>query len=145
MEQSCDLTNRNRIGGVRDRTSWPQAAKSTSTKGHGCRSGRCAAKAVELTPGGLHRVPEGTGGTARGPDRDAGVSRGYVGVWERIEGPNGTERLVGRASRGWKAAENGPMSWPFGRKEKYGDVITLAGNVDCAVTLVTGTPEEAYD
>ncbi len=28
-----------------------------SIKGHGCRSGRAAGKATELTWGGLHRVP----------------------------------------------------------------------------------------
>ena len=31
-------------------------AKSVSTKGPGCKFGGCAAKAVELTPGGLSRV-----------------------------------------------------------------------------------------
>jgi len=38
-------------------------AKSISIKGWGCKSGGCAAKAAELTPGGLWRVPEG--GTER--------------------------------------------------------------------------------
>jgi len=31
--------------------------KSISIKGQGCKSGRCAVKAVVLTPGGLRRVP----------------------------------------------------------------------------------------
>ena len=33
-------------------------AKSISIKGQGCKSGRCVAKAVVLTSGGLRRVPE---------------------------------------------------------------------------------------
>jgi hypothetical protein len=56
LEQSRDLTNRNRIGGSQGRTSGQTATKSISIKGSGCRSGRCAVKAVELTPGGLRRV-----------------------------------------------------------------------------------------
>ena len=56
-EQSRDLTNRNRIRGSQGRTSRQGPTKSISIKGSGCRSGRCAAKAVELTPGGLRRVP----------------------------------------------------------------------------------------
>ena len=57
VEQSRDLTNRNRIRGNRGRTSGRRIAKSTSIKGHGCRSGRDAVKAVRLTPGGLCSVP----------------------------------------------------------------------------------------
>jgi hypothetical protein len=90
VEQSCDLTDRNRIGGVRDRTSWRQAAKSISTKGHGRKSGRCAEKAVELTPGGLRRVSEsglrGPKGTLTAGQESA---EGIVDERERIEGPNG--------------------------------------------------------
>jgi hypothetical protein len=56
-EQSRDLTNRNRIRGILGRTSGPHIAKSTSIKGHGCRSGGAAAKAIELTWGGLRHVP----------------------------------------------------------------------------------------
>lgn len=33
----------------------------------------------------------------------------------------------------------------FYLKEHYGDKVLLAGNVDCAVTLVSGTPEEVYN
>ncbi len=58
MEQNRDLTNRNRIGGSSGRTSGQATTKSRSIKGLCCKSGRCAAKAVELTPGGLHRVPD---------------------------------------------------------------------------------------
>ena len=32
--------------------------KSTSIKGQGCKSGGCAVKTAELTPGDLRRVPE---------------------------------------------------------------------------------------
>jgi len=57
VEQNRDLTNRNRIRGILGRTSGRRTAKSRSIKGQGCRSGRCAAKAIELTWGGLRRVP----------------------------------------------------------------------------------------
>ena len=57
MEQSRDPTNRNRIRGILGRTSGRLIAKSNSIKGQDCRSGRCAGKAIELTWGGLHRVP----------------------------------------------------------------------------------------
>lgn len=64
--------------------------KSISTKGHGCKSGRCAAKAVELTPGGLRRVSE-TGlrepkGTLTAMQESA---EGIVDEREPIEGLNG--------------------------------------------------------
>jgi len=71
-------------------------AKSISTKGHGCKSGRCAVKAVGLTPGGLPRVskaglrePQGTL-TARQESAE-----GIVDEQELVEGPNGMERRVG--------------------------------------------------
>ena len=57
MDQSRDLTNRNRIRGILGRTSGQLTAKSNSIKGQGCRSGRCAVKAVRLTPGDLRSVP----------------------------------------------------------------------------------------
>ena len=78
MEQNCDLTNRNRIGGIFGRTSGQLIAKSRSIKGQGCRSGRCAVKAVRLTPGDLRSVPQlGTEGAMRRLDRNAEVSRGH--------------------------------------------------------------------
>ena len=55
-EQNRDLTNRNRISGIPGRTSGRLITKSISIKGQGCRSGRCAGKATELTWGGLRRV-----------------------------------------------------------------------------------------
>ena len=59
VARNRDLTNRNRIGGIRSRTSGQLIAKSIAIKGCGCRSGRCAGKAIELTSGGLHRVSSG--------------------------------------------------------------------------------------
>ena len=57
MEQNRDLTNRNRIRGIPGRTSGPLIAKSISINDQGCRSGRGAGKAIELTQGGLRHVP----------------------------------------------------------------------------------------
>ena len=57
VKQNCDLTNRNRIRGNAGRTSWLETAKSISIESLRCRSGGCAGKAVELTPGGLCRCP----------------------------------------------------------------------------------------
>ena len=56
-EQNRDLTNRNRISGISGRTSGLLIAKSISIKGQGCRSGRGAGKAIELTWGDLRHVP----------------------------------------------------------------------------------------
>jgi len=57
VEQNRDLTDRNRIGGIPGRTSGRLTAKSTSIKDQGCRFGRGAGKAIELTQGGLRHVP----------------------------------------------------------------------------------------
>ena len=43
VEQSCDLTNRNRIEGMTGWTSWLGTAKSTSIEALWCRSGGRAA------------------------------------------------------------------------------------------------------
>ena len=59
MNQNRDLTDRNRIRGRLGRTSGRLIAKSISIKGQACISGRCAGKAIELTWGGLRRVPKG--------------------------------------------------------------------------------------
>ena len=48
--------DKNRIRGIRRRTSRPMATKSRSIKGAGCKSGGCALKAVELTSGDLPSV-----------------------------------------------------------------------------------------
>jgi hypothetical protein len=45
--------DKNRIRGIRCRTSGLMIAKSVSIKGIGCKSGGCALKAVELTSGDL--------------------------------------------------------------------------------------------
>jgi hypothetical protein len=44
---------KNRMGGIRCRTSELASAKSISIKGTGCRFGGCVRKAVELTSGDL--------------------------------------------------------------------------------------------
>ena len=53
MEQKREPMYKNRIRGMRCRTSGQLIAKSISIKGTGCKSGGCALKAVELTSGGL--------------------------------------------------------------------------------------------
>ena len=53
MEQTYEPMDKNRIRGIRCRTSGHMTAKSISIKGTGCKSGGCALKAVELTSGGL--------------------------------------------------------------------------------------------
>jgi hypothetical protein len=58
VEQRREPMDKNRIGGIRRRTSGQRIAKSTSIKGAGCKFGGCAWKAVELTSGGLSAVPE---------------------------------------------------------------------------------------
>jgi hypothetical protein len=50
--------DKNRIRGIRRRTSGQMIAKSISINGAGCKFGGCALKAVELTSGGLPHVPE---------------------------------------------------------------------------------------
>ncbi len=50
--------DKNRIGGLRRRTSRQRTAKSISIKGAGGKSGGCALKAVVLIAGGLPHVPE---------------------------------------------------------------------------------------
>src|SRR5258708_29175993 len=57
VEQNRGMTNRNRISGIPGRTSGRLIAKSISIKGRGCRSGGRAGEAIELTWGGLRRVP----------------------------------------------------------------------------------------
>ena len=57
MEQTHEPMDKNRIRGIQCWTSGQMTAKSVSIKGTGCKSGGCALKAVELTSGGLRRVP----------------------------------------------------------------------------------------
>ncbi len=113
VEQICDLTNRNRIQGSRIRTSKQMIAKSKVIKGYGCRSGGCAEKVVELTPGGSAMcLGNKTEETARQPDRNVELSRGRSSFPQRAsaeagrqpmlenEGPNGARKgLMEKANR----------------------------------------------
>ena len=58
MEQTYEPMYKNRIRGIRCRTSGQMTAKSISIKGTGCKFGGCVRKAVELTSGDLPFVPE---------------------------------------------------------------------------------------
>jgi hypothetical protein len=58
VEQRRELMDKNRIRGIRCRTSWQLTTKSISIKGTGCKSGGCALKAVEFTSGDLPFVVE---------------------------------------------------------------------------------------
>jgi hypothetical protein len=58
VEQTYEPMYKNRIRGIRCRTSGQVIAKSISIKGTGCKSGGCVRKAVELTSGDLPLVPE---------------------------------------------------------------------------------------
>jgi hypothetical protein len=58
VEQKREPMYKNRVEGMRRRTSERLIAKSISIKDAGCRPGGCARKAVELTSGGLSHVPE---------------------------------------------------------------------------------------
>ena len=77
VEQTCDLTNRNRIQGSTGGTSWLETAKSISIKVPCCRSGGCAGKVIELTAGDLCRCPTGLRCVVRRPERGTEVSRGH--------------------------------------------------------------------
>ena len=56
MEQTYEPMYKNRIRGIRCRTSGHVIAKSISIKGTGCKFGGCVRKAVELTSGDLPLV-----------------------------------------------------------------------------------------
>ena len=58
MKQTYEPMDKNRIRGIRCRTSELMIAKSISIKGTGCKSGGCVRKAVELTSGDLPLVVE---------------------------------------------------------------------------------------
>jgi hypothetical protein len=86
-EQNRGLTNRNWISGNPGRTSGRLITKSISIKDQGCRSGRDAGKAIELTWGGLRHVPISELRTPRGD---------LTAAQESAEGIVG--RVVGKAS-----------------------------------------------
>jgi len=92
---------KNRIGGIRCRTSELASAKSTSIKGTGCRFGGCVWKAVELTSGDLPFVSksglrvERSTLTVRQKSAEGTVVRQLTD-----EGPNGPRKgLMGVASK----------------------------------------------
>ena len=58
MEQTYEPMYKNRMRGIRCRTSWQVTTKSISIKGTGCKFGGCVRKAVELTSGDLLLVLE---------------------------------------------------------------------------------------
>jgi hypothetical protein len=107
--------DKNRIGGGAGRTSGRETAKSRSVNGERRKSGGCAQKAVELTPGGLRRVWQRTetgghrltaaqksaeGIIGAGNEPVIGVSPTQSRRTHRAEGPNGPRKgLNGRASR----------------------------------------------
>ena len=87
MEQRREPMDKNRIEGIRCRTSGHMTAKSISIKGTGCKSGGCALKAVELTSGGLPFVS----------DSRLRVERSVLtGRQESAEGVLGTQVLKAR-------------------------------------------------
>ena len=71
MEQKREPMNKNRIGGIRRRTSRHATAKSISIKGAGCKSGGCVLKAVELTSGDLSYVWD----SGLGAEQSASIGR----------------------------------------------------------------------
>ena len=87
MEQRYEAMYKNRIRGIRCRTSWHMTTKSRSIKGTGCKSGVCVPKAVELTSGGLPLV------------RNSGLRIGQpvlTGRQKSAEGVLGTKVLKAR-------------------------------------------------
>ena len=58
MEQKREPMDKNRIRGMRRRTSRQVTTKSRFIKGAGCKSGGCALMVVELTSGDLPPVRE---------------------------------------------------------------------------------------
>ena len=91
---------KNRIRGIRCRTSGQRIAKSISIKGTGCKSGGCVRKAVEITSGDLPTVLESRLRTEQSvPTGMAEVSRGRTSH-ESDEGPNGSRKgLMGVGSK----------------------------------------------
>jgi len=110
VEQNRGLTNRNRISGISGRTSGRLIAKSISIKGQGCRSGRGAGKAIELTWGGLCRVPiselrEPRGDlTATQESADGIVGQAVGKASEALQGRKAEQR-IGRAGNDGRRPE----------------------------------------
>ena len=126
VEQNRGLTNRNRISGISGRTSGLLIAKSISIKGQGCRSGRGAGKAIELTWGGLRRVPSSELGKPRGDPTAAQKSAdGIVGqavgkASEALQGRK-AEQQIGRAGNDGRRPER------LGVASRTGDSGVVSG------------------
>jgi hypothetical protein len=92
--------DKNRILGIRCRTSGQLIAKSISIKGTGCKSGGCALKAVELTSGDLPFVLNSGLRAKRFVLTGRQKSAEGVVVTNGDEGPNGPRKgLMGAASK----------------------------------------------
>ena len=87
MEQTYEPMYKNRIRGIRCRTSWQLTTKSISIKGTGCKFGGCVRKAVELTSGDLPFVSESR----------LRIERSVLTGWQKsAEGVVGTQVLKAR-------------------------------------------------
>ena len=92
------------------RTSGQRIAKSISIKGAKRRSGGCAPKAIELTPGDLLRVADkATEAVERPSDRGAESAEGIVGqavgkASEALQSRK-AEQQIGRAGSGGRRPE----------------------------------------
>ena len=110
VEQNRGLTNRNRISGISGRTSGRLIAKSISIKGQGCRSGRGAGKAIELTWGGLCRVPiselrEPRGDLTATQESAEGIVGHAVGKASEALQSRKAEQRIGRAGNDGRRPE----------------------------------------
>ena len=109
-EQNRGLTNRNRISGISGRTSGRLIAKSISIKGQGCRSGRGAGKAIELTWGGLRHVPISElrplrGGLTVAQESAEGIVGQAVGKASEALQSRKAEQQIGRAGNDGRRPE----------------------------------------
>ena len=126
VEQNRDLTNRNRISGIPGRTSGRLIAKSISIKGRGCRSGGRAGKAIELTWGGLRRVPiselrEPQGDLTAAQESAEGIVGPAVGkASEALQGRK-AEQQIGRAGNDGRRPER------LGVASRTGDSGVVSG------------------
>ena len=120
VEQNRDLTNRKRIRGIPGWTSGRLITKSISIKDQGCRSDGGAGKAIELTWGGLRRVPNSE---LRAPRGDLTAAQ------ESADGIVG--QAVGKASealQGRKAEQRIGRAGNDGRRPERLGVASRTGN-----------------
>ena len=102
VEQRCEPMNKNRIRGASAGRAGNVIAKSISIKGAKRRSGGCAPKAIELTPGDLLRVAHGRlrgprGRLTAGQKSAEGIVGQAVGkASEALQGRK-AEQQIGRA------------------------------------------------